>query len=199
MEDLQTDRIFKIEDINVGFLSYTYGTNGHETPMGKEYLVNRIDTERITKDIRSLKSKVDFVVVSMHWGDEYELEPNDRQKELAYTLAEAGVDVIFGHHPHVIQPYEMITTNSGHQTHVFYSLGNFYSAQKSENTNVGGIAIVEILKKSINGRQVLTIENPRFISTAVVSGEPFSVYPLKDVESQIGKMDEWVQQHVFGE
>ena len=197
-EDLQTDRIIQVDHIDFGFLSYTYGTNGHETPSEKGYLVNRIDEEKIAKDIRSLKPKVDFVVVNMHWGNEYELEPTDNQKQLASAIADAGADIIFGHHPHVIQPYEVITTGSGHRTHVFYSLGNFFSAQKMENTNVGGIAKLEILKKIINGKQVLSIENPTFISTAVVKGEPYTVNLLVNVENQIGKTDKWVQQHVFG-
>ncbi|TQR10338.1 CapA family protein [Psychrobacillus soli] len=199
LEDLQTDRILQVDTISFGFLSYTYGTNGHETPSGKDYLVNRIDVERITKDIGALKQKVDFIVVSMHWGTEYELEPNGEQKNLANAIADAGANIIFGHHPHVIQPYEMLTTSSGHQTHVFYSLGNFFSAQKTENTNIGGIAKLEILKKTINGKQVLSIENPSFISTAVLRGEPFTVHPLIPVENQIGRTDKSVQRHVFGE
>lgn len=199
LEDLQTDRIFQVDNISFGFLSYTYGTNGHETPSGKDYLVNRIDEERILKDIGALKQKVDFVVVSMHWGTEYELEPNGEQKDLAKIMADAGASIIFGHHPHVIQPYELVTTSSGNRAHVFYSLGNFFSAQKTENTNIGGIAKIEVLRKTINGKQVLSIENPRFVSTAVVQGEPFTVHPLVQVENQIGRTDKSVQQHVFGE
>lgn len=198
-EDLQTDRIFQVDTIDFGFLNYTYGTNSHETPVGKDYLVNRISSERIVEEVRALKRKVDIVVVSMHWGAEYELKPNDEQKQLATIIADAGGDIIFGHHPHVIQPYEVITTNNGHQAHVFYSLGNFFSGQKMENTNVGGIAKLEILKKNINGKQVLSIENPSFVSTAVVRGEPFTVNLLVNVENQISKTDKWVQQHVFGE
>lgn len=199
LEDLQMDRIFQVDDINFGVLGYTYGTNSHETPSGKDYLVNRIDTERMEKDIRTLKPNVDFVIVSMHWGTEYELESNDKQKELAQMIADAGADVIFGHHPHVIQPYEKITTSSGHEAHVFYSLGNFFSGQKFDNTKIGGIAKLEIRKKMINGKQVLTMENPHFVSTAVVKGEPYTINLLKDVENQAGKTDEWVQHHVFGE
>ncbi|MFJ7972965.1 CapA family protein [Psychrobacillus sp. NPDC096389] len=197
-EDLQTDRILQVDNVSFGFLSYTYGTNGHVTPNGKDYLVNRIDQSRITEDIRALKQKTDFVVVSMHWGTEYELEPNEEQKTLANVITDAGADIIFGHHPHVIQPYEMVTTSSGHSAHVFYSLGNFFSAQKAENTNVGGIAKLEILKKTINGKQVLSIATPSFISTAVLRGEPFTVQPLVNVENQIGHTDKSVQEHVFG-
>ncbi|TQR20091.1 CapA family protein [Psychrobacillus vulpis] len=199
LEDRKTDRIIQVDNIDFGFLSYTYGTNSHETPEGKDYLVNLINSKQIAEDIRALKQKVDIVVVSMHWGTEYEIKPNDNQKQLAKMIADAGADIIFGHHPHVIQPYEVITTSSGHQAHVFYSLGNFFSAQKMENTDVGGIGKLEILKKSINGKEVLSIENPSFVSTAVVKGEPFTVNLLVNVEKQIGKTDKWVQQHVFGE
>ena len=196
--DQQADRIFKVDNITLGLVGYTYGTNGHETPAGKDYLVNRIDETRIVEEIKKLKAKVDFVIVSIHWGAEYNLEANDVQKQLAQSMAEAGADIIFGHHPHVIQPYEPILSKSGHRTHVFYSLGNFFSGQKDEYTNIGGIAKIEVLKKNVNGEQVMTLDNPSFISTAVVKGEPYKVNLLKDVESDVGKTDAWVQQHVFG-
>lgn len=196
--DQQTDRIFKVENISFGLLGYTYGTNSHETPVGKDYLVNRIEETRIIKEIKELKAKVDFVVVSIHWGAEYNLEANDTQKRLARSISDAGANIIFGHHPHVIQPYEQILSGNGHKTHVFYSLGNFFSGQKDEYTNIGGIAKIEVLKKNVNGKQIMTLENPSFISTAVLKGEPYTVNFLKDVESEIGKTNAWVQQHVFG-
>ena len=188
-----------MKDVLFGILSYTYGTNGYDTPKGKDYLVNRIDSERIKGEIGALKNKVDFVIVSMHWGSEYELIPNEMQKELSQNIAEAGGDIIFGHHPHVIQPYEKITTSSGKETHVFYSLGNFFSAQPFNFTNIGGIAKIEIRKQMIDGKKMLTLENPSFVATAVMKGDPYTVNLLKEVENQIGKTDKWVQQHVFGE
>ena len=198
-DDQKTDRILQVKDINFGFLSYTYGMNGYSTPSGKEYLVNQIDPKRISQDIQELKQKVDVVIVSVHWGSEYELEPNEEQKQLAITMADAGADIIFGHHPHVLQKYEMLTTSSGHETHVFYSLGNFFSSQDFSYTNVGGIAKVNILKKTVNDNQTILSVQPSFFATAVVQGNPFSVQPLKDVEAQIGLSDWWVQSHVFGE
>ncbi|WP_313892774.1 CapA family protein [Psychrobacillus sp.] len=198
-EDQKSDRVFHLKDVSIGFLSYTYGTNGHATPSGKEYLVSRIDPVKITNDIRDLKTKVDIVIVSMHWGVEYETEPNSEQKELAQMMANAGVDIIFGHHSHVVQPYEVISTATGHQTHVFYSLGNFLSAQTMENTNVGGIAKITITKKTINGKQIYMVENPTFVPTVVMKGDPFTIDLLKDVEDQVGVTDDWVQRHVFGE
>jgi len=197
-EDQQTNRIFDVEGVSLGILSYTYGTNSHETPVGKDYLVSRIEETRIINEIKELKTKADFVVVSIHWGAEYNLMANDMQKKLASSIAQAGADIIFGHHPHVIQQYELLASENGHKTHVFYSLGNFFSGQKDEYTNIGGIAKIEVLKKNVNGAQVVTLENPSFIPTAVVKGEPYTVNFLKDVEREIGKTDAWVQDHVFG-
>ncbi|QFG00953.1 CapA family protein [Psychrobacillus glaciei] len=197
-EDQKNDRILQVKDINFGFLGYTYGMNGYSTPNGKEYLVNQIDSERVSEEIRTLKRKVDFVIVSIHWGNEYELDPNDEQKQLALIMADAGADIIFGHHPHVIQPYEMITTNEGSETHVFYSVGNFFSGQTFDYTNIGGIAKVSIMKKMVNGNQATVIGPLSFYATAVLQGDPVSVYPLKDVETLMGQSDCWVQSHVFG-
>lgn len=197
VEDYKEQRILDIKGVNFGFLSYTYGTNGHPIPSGKDYLVNQIDPVRIIADIKALKKETDIVIVSIHWGNEYELEQNDKQKQLAQTIANAGADIIFGHHPHVIQPYEIITTSSGHQTHIFYSLGNFFSAQNFDYTNIGGIAKLTIVKKTTNGSKKLSIKKPTFFATAVIEGEPFRIYPLKDVESKIGQSEQWVQEHVF--
>ena len=197
LEDSQRNRVFQVEDVTIGFLSYTYGTNGHDTPAGKDYLVNRMDRSRIEKDILTLKQKADIVVVSMHWGTEYEREPNHSQQELANLIAQAGADIIFGHHPHVIQPYELITTDAGHKTHTFYSLGNFFSGQKEEFTNIGGIAKVEILVKQINGEKVFTTAQPSFIPTAVIKGKPYTINLLKDVETEVGKQKDTILQHVF--
>ncbi|WP_342560084.1 CapA family protein [Psychrobacillus sp. FSL W7-1457] len=195
VEDQQTDRIFEVKGVRLGFLNYTYGLNGHQIPEGKEYLVNLINKEQIKKDIIALKSKVDVVVLSIHWGEEYALEPSEHQKELAKWMAEAGADVIFGHHPHVIQPYERIATSMG-ETHVFYSLGNFFSAQQFDSTNIGGIAKLQITKRVVQEKVIIRIENPSFTGTIVSKGNPFKVSLLEEANSQ---KNDWVQQHIFAQ
>lgn len=195
LEDQQTDRIFEVKNIKLGFLNYTFGLNGHQIPKGKEYLVNIINTEQMIKDIHSLKEQVDVVIMSVHWGEEYALEPSESQRELAHLLANAGADIIFGHHPHVIQPYERITTNEG-ESHVFYSLGNFFSAQQFDSTNIGGIAKIQITKKEVQDKVMLDIKNPSFTGTIVTKGNPYKVSLLEETSSQ---KNDWVQQHIFGE
>lgn len=147
------------------------------------------------QDIQSLRKKVDVVVVSIHWGEEYTLEPNQNQRELAHLLANAGADIIFGHHPHVIQPYEKITTSKG-ESHVFFSLGNFFSAQQFDSTNIGGIAKLQITKREVQDKVMIRIENPSFTGTIVSKGNPYKVSLLEEVNSQ---KNDWVQQHILGE
>lgn len=78
----------------------------------------------------------DFTMVFLHWGDEYSLSPNANQQAMAQTLCEMGVDVIVGGHPHVIQPFEMLTSENGHNTYCIYSVGNALSNQRTETLSV---------------------------------------------------------------
>ena len=127
--------------ITYTMLNYTYGTNGIKVPEGKEYLVNvwptdldindpEKDTEyqnykkTVLEDIKRVRDKVDVLFVAMHWGVEYTHEPTEYEKDMANFLADNGVDVIIGTHPHVIQPVTWIDN-----TLVIYSLGNLISAQ----------------------------------------------------------------------
>ena len=136
-------KLFNKNDISFAFVAYTYGTNGIPHPKGKEYLANVFSYEKAKEEIEGLD--VDVIIVSMHWGNEYELYPSKVQKEQAAYLASLGVDVIIGHHPHVIQPVDMIE-HDGHQTFVIYSLGNFLSDQKGVDRLIGMAVSFDIVK-----------------------------------------------------
>ena len=140
-EDKEKIRIMEKNNISYTMLNYTYGTNGIAVPKGKEYLVNVWPTDleindpekdtkyqeykkEVKKDIDKVRDKVDVLIVAMHWGVEYTHEPTAYEKDMAEYLANEGVDVIIGTHPHVIQPVTWIDN-----TLVIYSLGNFISAQ----------------------------------------------------------------------
>lgn len=110
-----------------------------------------IDTPGIaTSNIKIMLNKIDearkfsdVVITHIHWGTEYKTKPDKRQKEIAEILAEAGVDIIIGHHPHVLQPIDVID-----QTIVFYSLGNFVFDQGWSMTRE---TVFPILKLNQNG------------------------------------------------
>ncbi|MRG85280.1 CapA family protein [Salinibacillus xinjiangensis] len=145
-KDQQKPRILKAEGISVGFLAYTYGTNGLIRPENKPYLVQYIDDNTIIEDIKDLKPQVDFVVVSLHFGLENQRLANDVQKLLADEVSKAGADIIIGHHPHVLQPVNWITQENGHKTLVVYSLGNFLSGQAKLYQRIGGVMQVQLSK-----------------------------------------------------
>ena len=101
-KERQEIRTLTKNGITFSFLSYTYGTNGIPIPDGKNYLVNLIDKDQIKKDVKAAQAVSDVVVASMHFGNEYEKMPNDSQKSMAQYLADLGVDIILGAHPHVL-------------------------------------------------------------------------------------------------
>jgi poly-gamma-glutamate synthesis protein (capsule biosynthesis protein) len=193
IEDRDTKRVFNVKGVRIGILAYTYSLNGAAIPKGKGYLVSLMDKGRMETEIKEMKKEVDITVVSIHWGDEYVLQPSERQTELAEWLASEGVDLIFGHHPHVLQRHEKIGN-----TEVFYSLGNFYSAQAFDSTNIGGIAKVHVSTMELAGKRFVQIDKSTFYPTAVLKDENkrFRVIPLKDANTQSSFDEEWVTNHV---
>ncbi|MBD5247235.1 MAG: CapA family protein [Barnesiella sp.] len=142
--------IINIKGFKVGFLNYTYGTNGIE--IQGDAVVDYIDRELMAADIEAArKAGAEILCVAVHWGEEYKLLPNDGQKKLAKWLCDKGVDIIFGGHPHVIQPMELIDNPlTGRKTALFYSLGNFISNMKTRDTRGGAVTRVT-LKRDAQG------------------------------------------------
>lgn len=139
-------KVYEVNNIKYAFISYTIWTNGLETPAGKDYLNNVYSPEKAKADIESVRDKVDFVIVAMHWGTEYSLRTDAKQDEIAAYLSELGVDLIIGAHPHVVQTVEYINNN---KTFVVYSLGNFISDQLKVENYVG-LAMEVTLKKHVD-------------------------------------------------
>ena len=140
-------KIFTANNISIGILSYTYAVNAFHLPQDNPNLVSLITERRMSREINILRPQCDFLIVSMHWGDEYSLQPSARQKDLARFFAEHNVDVIAGHHPHVLQPVEVLNRPDGGTTICFYSLGNFVSHQRGKERHLGGIMLVTFTKE----------------------------------------------------
>ncbi len=94
----------------------THAVFGNESKNGSALL----DTKRVLEDIGSVRSKVDFIVIQLHWGDEEIKYPKPEDVQKARAFIDAGADLIIGHHAHVIQSHELY-----HGKHIFYGLGNF--------------------------------------------------------------------------
>ncbi|WNF20951.1 CapA family protein [Mesobacillus jeotgali] len=180
--DKQDLRILNNNGIKVSYLSYTYGTNGIPVPIGKDHLVNLIDREAMKAEIHRARTESDIVVMSIHWGNEYQRFPTVDQKELAQFLVNEGVDIIFGHHPHVLQPMEWLTAADGRQAFVVYSLGNFLSGQMWDYKDIGGLATIEITKTITPDGDKIVLQNPEFLPTFVSSSRQsnYRVVPLQE-------------------
>lgn len=126
-QDKSTPRIIEANGITVGFLGFTYGTNG--LPVEQEHFASLID-DTLAAQVAALDSQVDVAVVMLHMGDEYAPLPNEFQEETAATALDAGADLVLGGHPHVVEPFA---------GPVWYSHGNFLHGQWEEPTKVGGI------------------------------------------------------------
>jgi poly-gamma-glutamate synthesis protein (capsule biosynthesis protein) len=140
-------KIIERNGIRLGFLAYTYGTNGLAVPKGAPYLVSLIDKNITAREIDALRPLCDYLIVSMHWGDEYDHTPTKRQEELAAFLAERRVDLVIGHHPHVLQEMRLVKRPDGGEMLVYFSLGNFVSAQNRLPTLLGGMARITLVKQ----------------------------------------------------
>lgn len=89
-----------------------------------------VDQQKLISAIREARKQCDFLLVSMHWGNEYQAGVREDQQEMAQSIADAGADVLWGHHPHVLQKMEWLQSTSGdHRMLAIYSLGNLLSDQ----------------------------------------------------------------------
>jgi len=174
----ERDQVLVLEknDIRLAFLNYTYGTNGMEVNIPRDkigYMVNYLhDTESIKLDIeRAREREADVIIAMVHWGPEYVRKPDEFQQRLAEDLFSLGVDIIFGSHPHVLQPMRFgHVVRDGGQAEVFvaYSLGNFISNQRNEMiryTDSGMILTLRITKQY--GTGAMSISDVRYTPTWV--------------------------------
>lgn len=128
----------KRSGISFAIVNYTYGTNGINVPKGM--VVNHLDSVAMARDLASInRDSVDCVIAVVHWGNEYERQPNKEQKVMADFMRRLGVDIILGSHPHVVQPFEV---NDKGVT--LYSLGNFVSNQRTRYRDGGLIATIDV-------------------------------------------------------
>lgn len=129
--DDSQDSIINVKGLTLGFLDFN--------------LVDKYEPSIIFNQINQLKSRVDILIISVHWGVEYQKQPTKTQIELAHQMIDSGASLIIGHHPHVVQP-----TEEYHGKLIIYSLGNFVFDQPwSEETKKGMVAKITFKDKKI--------------------------------------------------
>lgn len=183
---------YKSGDFTIAILNYTYGTNGISLPADMPYSVDLLEKEKILDDIREAEANADFTIVCPHWGTEYRLTPDSSQEKWTRLFLENGVDLVLGTHPHVIEPYEMLTDEAtGHSMLVYYSLGNFVNWTSGtgygvSNRMIGGMADITLTKKD----QEVTIESygiHALVCHVSPGTDGVTVYPLSDYSEEQAK------------
>jgi poly-gamma-glutamate synthesis protein (capsule biosynthesis protein) len=180
--------ILNKNNFKIGFLAYTYGTNAIPLPRGKPYLVSLINNDTMAREIDALRPLCDYLIVSVHWGDEYSPEPSSFQTGLAAFFAEHNVDLVIGHHPHVLQRFESLQRADGKSTLCFYSLGNFLSAhaRPEKETLLGGLAYVKLKKTG----EEINVAETGFIPTIThydAKQTGFLIYPLSEYTEKLAE------------
>lgn len=183
-EDGRTVRTVEKDGVTFAWLAYTLSTNGIVKSADSPLDIPYIDDARILSDLARAREAGDFVVVSIHWGDENTQEPNAEQRRLSRLIAEGGADLILGHHSHTLQPIEWVETERGPVLCV-YSLGNFVSGMAYPVNMVGGIFNFRIVSNDA-GR--LEVADPVLNPTVFFYGMDWfntRVYRLEDYTADI--------------
>ncbi len=179
-EDRESNiKVLEKNGIKYAFFSYTTVTNGLLPPTGKEYLTNIYSKEKAQNDINKVRDKADFIIVAMHWGEEYTTNPSLNQKQVASDLSKMGVNLIVGNHAHSLQPVEMIN-----DTLVFYALGNFIAAQDTVDKQTGAIVSLNV-KKDNNGKITFNNVKADLIYTYFKNATNFKVYPYTKLNNSL--------------
>lgn len=184
--------IVEKQGIRFGFLAYTYGINGSGLPSGKEWMIAKIDEAKIRKDVAALRENCDYLIVSMHWGTEYQDVQNKQQEKQAELLAELGVDLVIGTHPHVLQPAKWYDRPDGGKMYCTYSLGNFISNQRKWATMLGGILDMTLefdaqgkLLRVVDAGIIPTVTHYELVATNTT--RKHTVYLLEDYTQQLAE------------
>ncbi len=185
--------IMNVKGLKVAFLNCTYDTNGNPVP--KPCVVNLIDTAQIRKDVQTARQRgAKCVIMTIHWGLEYELKANKEQESLARFFANVGVDAVIGSHPHVVQNFEWIQRKDKTTVPVFYSLGNMISNQRWKNSNGGILAKLEVSKST--GKVLKANYLPFFVHKGTLDGKfqyyliPTEKYLDKKYDFQLPEKEE---------
>jgi poly-gamma-glutamate synthesis protein (capsule biosynthesis protein) len=130
--------LYAVGDHTVAHLSATYWLNGYRLPDDKPWLVQLIDVPSLLDQARAARQDgADVVVASVHCCTEYQATPTGYQRDVARTLiASPDIDLVVGHHAHVVQPIEEISGE-----YIVYGLGNFLSAQRSRPATQDGVIV----------------------------------------------------------
>jgi len=197
-------RIETIRGLRIAFLAYE-GLHATLPATASEAGTAWLEPAVAVKEIATARAKADLVVVSVHWGVEYQALPTPSQKALAQQMADAGADLIVGHHPHVVEPVEWVQgAGRARPTLVAYSLGNFLFDQGFQDdvmqsavlqceVGAGGIVAFGLLPIQMKPWQVVPADaaNGRAVLGRLLPGQPISIWRTVPNAEQQPRLAVW--------
>lgn len=181
--------IKEVNGIKVALLAYSYGFNGIEQYISQEdynrYLSD-LNEDKMKAEIERAEKEADITVIMPQMGIEYQLEPTEEQKTLYHKMIDWGADIIFGGHPHVVEPAETVEKD-GDKKLIIYSMGNFLSNQRIETmqdeenakwTERGVLMDVTIKKKDGKTRIETAKAHPTWVNRTPKGTYSPEGYPL---------------------
>lgn len=151
--DQEQIRVREVNGIKIAILAYTETLNGYQIPSDSPIRVGMTADEALMeRQIRQAKTLADAVIVAAHWGSEDTHTVRDDVRALAAKMVGWGADVILGSHPHTAQTMEYLTRPDGSKGFVYYSLGNFVSAQTDNFNVVGEMGEFDLIKDGVTGQ-----------------------------------------------
>ncbi len=207
-----TDKPYVVKEISgikIGFLNYTYETqpdsagkkslNGNFLSDEASDLVNTFSYDKLDEFYASVEEKIgsikndgaQAIMLYIHWGTEYQKSPNDFQKEIANKMCDLGINILIGSHPHVIQPLEIIKSETtGNVMPCLYSMGNALSNQrtslmglKTGHTEDGVLLYTTFTKYSDGNVKITKLDYvPTWVNIATVESKKIhQIVPLDNI------------------
>ncbi len=174
--------------MRIALVNFTYGTNVELE--GEWPKVSSMDKEEIAAALLTARHEADIVIALPHWGIEYDLQHSAEQEEIAYFLAKHGADAIIGGHPHVVQDVDHYEVFPDKKMPLVYSLGNIISNMSAENTQVGLIVTLPLVRLSDGSSRV---GEPRYTLTwCSLPGRLTDSHATIAIKDYIGRRDEWI-------
>ncbi|WP_410603838.1 CapA family protein [Amycolatopsis sp. lyj-90] len=172
-EEAKKPLIVDVKGVKVAQISFSYGFNGIKVPSGKPWLVNQIDAEDVIAQAKAArKAGAQVVLASLHWGTEYQHDPTAEQRSLAKKLlGDDSIDLIIGHHAHVVQPFEQINGKW-----VAYGLGNSVArhSEPKGSTEQGAAARFRFVRDGERWK----VDKAEYVPTLVQLGPPIRLLDL---------------------
>ena len=183
--------IKEVNGIKIAILAYAYGYNGMDANLTAEDRTNHLsdlDEEKMKEEIQRAEKEADVTLVMPQMGVEYKLEPTEEQKALYHKMIEWGADVVFGGHPHVIEPAETVEKD-GDKKFIIYSMGNFVSNQRMERMEnkwpERGLLMDVTFEKANDKTTVKTVKAHPTLVYSKLNGKNINGAPLYDYKIMV--------------